>query len=51
MQSLGKPVDAKIYPQAGHAFENSTNQAGYRADDAQDAFARMDRFFAQKLRP
>jgi carboxymethylenebutenolidase len=51
MQSLGKPVDAKIYPQAGHAFENSTNQAGYRADDAQDAFARMDRFFAEKLHP
>jgi len=51
MQALGKPVDAKIYPQAGHAFENSTNQAGYRADDAQDAFARMDRFFAEKLHP
>jgi len=51
MQALGKPVDAKIYPQAGHAFENSTNQAGYRAEDAQDAFARMDRFFAEKLHP
>jgi carboxymethylenebutenolidase len=50
MQSLGKPVDAKIYPQAGHAFENPNNQAGYRAEDAADALARVDRFFAEKLR-
>jgi carboxymethylenebutenolidase len=49
MQSLGKPVDAKIYPQAGHAFENPNNQAGYRPDDAADALARIDRFFAEKL--
>jgi carboxymethylenebutenolidase len=49
MQSLGKPVDAKIYPQAGHAFENPNNATGYRADDAADALARMDRFFAEKL--
>jgi carboxymethylenebutenolidase len=49
MQSLGKPVDAKIYPQAGHAFENPTNASGYRAGDAADALARMDRFFSQQL--
>ncbi len=49
MQSLGKPVDAKIYPQAGHAFENPNNAAGYRPDDAADALARIDRFFAQNL--
>ena len=49
MQSLGIPVDAKIYPQAGHAFENPTNQTGYRADDAADALARIDRFFEEKL--
>jgi carboxymethylenebutenolidase len=49
MQSVGKPVDAKIYPQAGHAFENPNNQAGYRAEDAADALARVDRFFADKL--
>jgi carboxymethylenebutenolidase len=49
MQSLGKPVDAKIYPQAGHAFENPNNTAGYRPDDAADALARIDRFFAAKL--
>src|SRR6266568_3385857 len=49
MQSLDKPVDAKIYPQAGHAFENPNNKTGYRADDATDALARLDRFFADKL--
>jgi carboxymethylenebutenolidase len=49
MQSLDKPVDIKIYPQAGHAFENPNNATGYRPDDAADALARMDRFFAEKL--
>jgi len=49
MQSLGKPVDAKIYPQAGHAFENPNNATGFRPDDAADALARVDRFFAATL--
>jgi carboxymethylenebutenolidase len=51
MQSLGKPVDAKIYPDAGHAFENPTNATGYRPADAADALARVDRFLAQTLHP
>ena len=50
MQSLGKPVDAKIYPEAGHAFENPNNKTGYRAADAADALARVDRFFAASLK-
>lgn len=49
MESLGKPVDAKIYPLAGHAFENPNNKSGYRADDASDALARIDEFFAAQL--
>lgn len=49
MQSLDKPVDAKIYPQAGHAFENPNYAAGYRPEDAADALARIDRFFAKEL--
>ena len=49
MQSLGKRVDAKIYPLAGHAFENPNNKGGYRADDASDALARIDQFFATQL--
>jgi len=51
MQSLGKPVDAKIYSDAGHAFENPNNAGGYRPEDAADALARIDRFFAQTLHP
>jgi carboxymethylenebutenolidase len=46
MQSLGKPVDAKIYPLAGHAFENPNNAAGFRPADAADALARIDSFLA-----
>jgi carboxymethylenebutenolidase len=51
MQSIGKPVDAKIYPDAGHAFENPNNQGGYRPADASDALGRIDRFFQQELHP
>ncbi|HET6208233.1 MAG TPA: dienelactone hydrolase family protein [Terracidiphilus sp.] len=49
MKSLGRPVDAKIYPDAGHAFENPNNKGGYRAGDAADALGRIDRFFADQL--
>lgn len=49
MKSLGKPVDAKIYPEAGHAFENPINTAGYRPDDASDAINRINTFFASRL--
>jgi carboxymethylenebutenolidase len=51
MKALGKPVDVKIYPDAGHAFENPNNKGGYRPDDAKDAFNRMDKFFEQQLKP
>ena len=49
MQSLGKPVDAKIYPLAGHAFENPNNASGFRPADAADALARIDSFFKSTL--
>jgi carboxymethylenebutenolidase len=49
MKSLGKPVDVKIYPDAGHAFENPNNKTGYRADDAADALGRVDRFLSDQL--
>jgi carboxymethylenebutenolidase len=47
---LGKTADVKIYPEAGHAFENPNNQAGFRAQDAADALGRIDRFFAAELK-
>ena len=37
MKALGKNVEVAIYPDAGHAFENPNNTAGYRADDTADA--------------
>jgi len=43
-------VDTKIYPYAGHAFENPNNKAGFRADDAANALDRVDRFFAANLK-
>jgi carboxymethylenebutenolidase len=51
MQSLGKPVDVKIYADAGHAFENPNNSGGYRPADTQDAQARYRRFLADHLHP
>ncbi len=50
MQGLGKEVSIKIYEDAGHAFENPNNKAGYRADDAADAWKRITDFFAAKLK-
>jgi carboxymethylenebutenolidase len=51
MKSLGKPVDVKIYPDAGHAFENPNNTQGYKSEDAADAQQRMQVFFAKNLKP
>lgn len=51
MRSLGKSVDVKIYPDAGHAFENPNNKTGYRAEDAEDAQSRSTRFLAEHLHP
>jgi len=50
LKKLGKTVEIKIYPDAGHAFENPNNKAGYRADDAADAWNRTVKFFAAHLR-
>ena len=51
MKSLGKPVDVKIYPDAGHAFENPNNKQGYKPEDAEDAQQRTRQFFVQTLKP
>ncbi len=51
MKGLGKPVDVKIYPDAGHAFENPNNTQGYKPEDAKDAQERMQAFFAKTLKP
>jgi len=50
LKQAGKKVDIKIYPDAGHAFENPNNQAGYRAKDAADAWKRTVNFLASTLK-
>jgi carboxymethylenebutenolidase len=50
MEQLGKKIEIKIYPDAGHAFENPNNKQGYRADDAADAWHRTVTFLAGTLK-
>jgi len=50
IEKLGKKVAVKIYPDAGHAFENPNNKQGYRADDAADAWQRTVAFLAANLK-
>ena len=45
----GKRFHAKIYPDAGHAFENPKNKTGYRPTDAAAARRRMTNFLAKAL--
>ncbi|HTW44120.1 MAG TPA: dienelactone hydrolase family protein [Acidobacteriaceae bacterium] len=49
LRRMGKQVNVKIYPDAGHAFENPNNKNGYRAADTRDAMERMRVFFHQNL--
>ena len=49
-KALAKPVDFKIYPEAGHGFASSQDPKVYRADDAKDADARADAFLARVLK-
>jgi carboxymethylenebutenolidase len=50
MRDNGKSIDLKIYPDAGHAFENPNNKDGYRGADAKDAWERMTSFFGRTLK-
>ena len=50
LKKLGKTVEIKIYPDAGHAFENPNNKEGYRAEDAADAWKRTVDFLAAMLK-
>jgi carboxymethylenebutenolidase len=50
MQAANKTIDVKIYPGAGHAFENPNNKLGYREADAQDAWARVLAFFNRTIK-
>jgi carboxymethylenebutenolidase len=50
MEKLGKKIEVKIYPDAGHAFENPNNKQGYRPDDAADAWQRTVKFLDATLK-
>ena len=49
LKKQGTPVDTKVYPDAGHAFENPGNKTGYRPEDAADAQKRSMDLFAHTL--
>jgi carboxymethylenebutenolidase len=49
MRNMNRRIDIKIYDGAGHAFENPTNTAGYRADAAADAWNRTVNFLNRAL--
>lgn len=51
MKGLNRYVDIKIYPGAGHAFENPNNTTGYRPEAAADAWARTLAFLHKVLTP
>lgn len=50
MKQLGKNVEIKIYPDAGHGFENPNNKTGYRPDDTADAWKLTVAFLASNLK-
>src|SRR5437588_6034753 len=50
LKQLGKKVEIVIYPNAGHAFENPNNKAGYRAENAADAWKHTVDFLARTLK-
>ena len=50
MEGLGKKIDVKIYPDAGHGFENPNNKTGYKPEDAADAWQRTVAFLAANLK-
>ena len=49
-KKAGKSVDFKVYPDAGHGFASSTDPKTYRPEDAKDADARAEAFFAKVLK-
>jgi carboxymethylenebutenolidase len=50
LRKEGKQADIKIYPDAGHAFQNPNNKSGYRAEDTADAWQRTVNFLATTLK-
>jgi carboxymethylenebutenolidase len=49
MKGMNRIIDVKIYPGAGHAFENPNNANGYRPEATADAWARTIAFLHKAL--
>src|SRR5580693_35471 len=49
MKGMNHRIDVKIYPGAGHAFENPNNTNGYRPEAAADAWKRTIAFLQKAL--
>jgi carboxymethylenebutenolidase len=49
LKKLGKPVEIKIYPGAGHAFANASG-GNYRPEAAKDSWQRTTAFLAKNLK-
>jgi carboxymethylenebutenolidase len=50
MRADHKVINVKVYPDAGHAFENPNNKGGYRPEDARDAWERSLNFLNHYLK-
>ena len=50
MKAAGKSTDIKIYPGAGHAFQNSSNKLSYHQTAAEDAWKRTLEFLNRQLK-
>ena len=50
LKKAGKSADLKVYDDAGHAFMNPNNKDGYKKEDAEDAWKRIDAFLAKELK-
>jgi carboxymethylenebutenolidase len=50
MKAANKSIDVKIYPGAGHAFENPNNKLGYREGAAEEAWKRTLTFLDHNLK-
>lgn len=50
LMQQGKEIEIKIYPNAGHAFENPANKDRYRPEDAADAWKLTLAFLDRNLK-
>ena len=50
MKAASKSADLKIYPGAGHAFQNANNKLGYHQNSAEDAWKRTLAFLSKQLK-